>query len=57
MVVTDRSGKQTQISTWTAKAGTTVQPTATTSVPLDKIATVDIRSAADGMVLLRSSFG
>ncbi|MFF1632871.1 anti-sigma factor family protein [Leifsonia sp. NPDC058248] len=57
MVVTDRSGKQTQISTWSAKAGSTVEPTATTSVPLDQIATIDIRSAVDGMVLLRSSFG
>jgi Putative zinc-finger len=57
MVVTDRDGKQTQISTWSAAAGSTVEPTATTSVPLDEIATVDIRSATDGTVLLRSSFG
>jgi hypothetical protein len=57
MVVTDRNGKQTQISTWSAAAGSTVEPTATTSVPLDKIATVDIRSGTDGTVLLRSSFG
>ncbi|MFF1573815.1 anti-sigma factor family protein [Leifsonia sp. NPDC058292] len=57
MVVTDRGGKQTQISTWTASAGSTVHPVATTSVPVDEIASIDIRSAGDGTVLLRSSFG
>ncbi|GAA1443664.1 zf-HC2 domain-containing protein [Leifsonia poae] len=57
MVVTDRSGVATQISTWTAQAGSTVEPVATTSVPLSKIASVDIRSATDGTVLLRSTFG
>lgn len=57
MVVTDRSGKETQISTWRADAGSTVEPTATTSVPVAEIASVDIRSAASGTVLLRSSFG
>ena len=56
MVVTDRSGTQTQISTWNATAGTTVQPTATTSVRVADIASVDIRSALDGTVLLRSTF-
>ncbi|MFF2051595.1 anti-sigma factor family protein [Leifsonia sp. NPDC058194] len=57
MVVTDREGRQTQVSTWTAQEGTTVVPTATTSVALADIATIDIRSAGDGTVLLRSSFG
>lgn len=57
MVVTDRSGRQTQISTWTADEGSTVVPVATTSVPLAEIAAVDIRSARDGTVLLRSTFG
>ncbi|HEV7185941.1 MAG TPA: zf-HC2 domain-containing protein [Leifsonia sp.] len=56
MIVTDRSGKQTQISTWNATAGTTVEPTATTSVRVADIASVDIRSAVDGTVLLRSTF-
>jgi anti-sigma factor RsiW len=56
MVVTDRSGKETQISTWQADPGSTVEPTATTSVPVADIASVDIRSAASGMVLLRSTF-
>ncbi|WP_431277300.1 hypothetical protein [Leifsonia poae] len=57
MVVTDRAGKQTQISTWKAAAGTTVEPTATTSVPVADIASVDIRSATNGTVLLRTTFG
>ncbi|MGO4535501.1 anti-sigma factor family protein [Leifsonia sp. 2MCAF36] len=60
MVVTDRAGQQHTISTWTADEGTTVEPVATTSLPVKDIATVDIRSAdngADGTVLLRSTFG
>ncbi|WP_295120947.1 anti-sigma factor [uncultured Leifsonia sp.] len=57
MVVTDRAGHQTQISTWTAAEGTTVVPTATTSVPISDIAAIDIRAAVNGTVLLRSKFG
>lgn len=55
LVVTDRAGKQTPVSTWTATEGSTVVPTATTSVPVSDIAAVDIRSD-DGVVLLRSTF-
>ena len=55
MVVTDRSGKQHEISTWTAEAGTVATPVATTSIPIADIASVDIR-AAGGTVLLRSTF-
>ncbi|MGH1548551.1 zf-HC2 domain-containing protein [Leifsonia poae] len=57
MVVTDRAGQQHTISTWTADEGTTALPVATTSVAIKDIATVDIRSAYDGTVLLRSTFG
>lgn len=56
MVVTDRAGKQYQVSTWTADEGTTATPVATTSVPVSDIASVDIRSSGDGTVLLRSTF-
>lgn len=56
MVVTDRAGKQYEVSTWTAEEGTTATPVATTSVPVADIASVDIRSAGDGTVLLRSTF-
>lgn len=57
MVVTDRQGHETQISTWSAQEGTTVVPVATTSVAVADIASIDIRSAGDGTVLLRSTFG
>jgi len=57
MVVTDRSGHQTQVSTWTASEGTVVEPAATTSVPVSDIAAIDIRAAGNGTVLLRSTFG
>lgn len=56
MVVTDRSGTQTQVATWTAGPGTTVEPTATTSVAKADIASIDIRSAVDGTVLLKTTF-
>jgi hypothetical protein len=55
MVVTDRAGKSMQVSSWTASAGTTVSPTATTSVPVADIASIDIR-AANGQVLLKTTF-
>ncbi len=54
MVVTDRQGRETQVSTWTAQQGTTVVPTATTSIAVADIASIDIRSAGDGTVLLLS---
>jgi hypothetical protein len=57
MVVTDRAGKQYQISTWTAEEGTTVAPVATTSLQFKDISAIDIRAAGDGTVLLRSTFG
>jgi hypothetical protein len=55
MVVTDRKGASMQVSSWTAAAGTTVSPTATTSVPVADIASIDIR-AASGQVLLKTTF-
>lgn len=55
MVVTDRTGAATQVSSWTASSGTTVSPTATTSVPVADIASIDIR-AANGEVLLKTTF-
>jgi hypothetical protein len=55
MYVTDTAGQSTQIATWTAKPGSTVEPWGTTSLALDRIATVDVRSASSGQVLLRGS--
>ncbi|AGW41602.1 oligopeptidase B [Leifsonia xyli subsp. cynodontis DSM 46306] len=57
MVVTDRAGRETPVSTWTARQGTTATPTATTSVPLAEIASIDIRAADGPIVLLRSTIG
>ncbi len=53
MYVTDAAGHSTQIATWTAKPGTTVEPSGTTSLALDEISVVDIRSASSGRVLLQ----
>jgi hypothetical protein len=55
MYVTDTAGQSTQIATWTAKPGSTVEPWGTTSLAPDKIATVDVRSTSSGQVLLRGS--
>jgi hypothetical protein len=55
MYVTDTAGHSTQIATWTAKPGSTVEPWGTTSLALDRIATVDVRSASSDQVLLRGS--
>jgi RNA polymerase sigma-70 factor (ECF subfamily) len=55
MYVTDTAGQTTQIATWTAKPGSVAEPSGTTSLAPDKIATVDVRSAANGQVLLRGS--
>lgn len=56
LVVTDKTGAVTQLATWTAGAGQTVTPSATTSVPMPWIASIDIRSVATDQVLLSSTF-
>ncbi len=53
MYVTDAAGRSTQIATWTAQPGSTVEPSGTTSLALNEISIVDIRSAASGQVLLQ----
>jgi hypothetical protein len=53
MFVTDASGEATQVATWTAKPGSAVEPSGTTSLDLDQIASVEVRSSANGAVLLR----
>lgn len=57
MYVTDRSGAETQVSSWLARPGGTVTPTATTSLSRAEIESVDIRAVSTGEVMLRSSFG
>jgi hypothetical protein len=51
MFVTDASGNVSQVATWSATPGSTVEPSGTTSLRPSEIATVDVRSA-DGRVLL-----
>ncbi|QSE94340.1 zf-HC2 domain-containing protein [Rhodococcus pseudokoreensis] len=55
LTVTDRSGVVTTVATWTGEAGQTVRPTATTSLPLDAIASIDVRSDDDHQVLLTTA--
>lgn len=52
MYVTDSSGASTQLSTWTAKPGTTVEPTGTTRLAISDIRSIEVRSIDTGEVLL-----
>ena len=52
MYVTDNHGKSTEVASWWASPGTTAWPSGTVSLPLDKIASVDVRAVPDGTVLL-----
>jgi Putative zinc-finger len=54
MFVTDRSGGSVKVATWLATPGTTATPYATTTVRMDQIAKVDIRSVRSGAVLLKA---
>jgi hypothetical protein len=56
LVVTARNGVQSQISTWTAGPGATVEPTGTTNLNVKDIASVEIREVPSDETLLRSSF-
>ncbi|OJV81502.1 MAG: hypothetical protein BGO37_06060 [Cellulomonas sp. 73-92] len=51
LVVTDVDGTSTQVSTWSAQPGLDVHLDAATAVPLDRIASVAIRSASGTTVL------
>ena len=46
LVVTDVDGDQSQVSTWTAEPGHDVRLDAATAVPLDRIASVEVRSSS-----------
>lgn len=54
LVVTDTDGHDSQVATWTARAGSSVTLQAATAVPLDDIASIEVRSAA-GVPLLAAS--
>lgn len=51
LVVTDEAGRSSQVSTWQAVPGKTLQLDAATAIPLDQIATLEVRKA-DGEVIL-----
>lgn len=51
LVVTDDAGRSSQVSTWQGVSGTTVHLDAATAVPLDRIASLEIRTA-DGETIL-----
>lgn len=53
MFVTDAAGQSTQVATWTASPGSAVEPSGTTSLGLDQIVAIEVRSSANGTVLLR----
>jgi hypothetical protein len=55
LFVTDTSGTLTKVSSWTAGPGSVVKPTGTTSVAINNIASVEIRSVPDGVTLLKKS--
>ena len=56
LVVTDRSGKVSQVSTWNAVPGETVHLDATTALPLSEIASVEVRSGS-GVTILAAAIG
>jgi anti-sigma factor RsiW len=55
LYVTDSGGHETQLATWTARPGRTVEPSGTTSIALADIRSVDVRSVASGTILLSGS--
>lgn len=55
MYVTDARGRSIEVATWSARPGTAAEPSGTTSLAVDQIRTIDVRSASDGTVLLSTS--
>jgi Putative zinc-finger len=55
LVVVDAAGESERVSTWTSRAGHTVELSATIDTLTDDIETVEVRSTDDGDVLLTAS--
>ena len=55
MYVTDADGEEARIATWAAAPGQTVTPSASTSLSVGEIRSVDVRAVTTGKVLLRGS--
>ena len=54
MWVTDEAGASAQLASWTAAPGETAKPSATTSLALADIRSVEVRAVDSGAVLLRT---
>ncbi|MCU1414991.1 MAG: oligopeptidase [Microbacteriaceae bacterium] len=54
MWVTDSSGATTEVASWSAGPGSRVEPSASTSLSISQIESVDVR-ATDGTVLLKAT--
>lgn len=55
MYAVGRDGSRVQLATWMAHAGESASPTGSTSMPMDKIAAVQVVKAETGDVLLQRS--
>lgn len=56
LVVLDAQGEAERVSTWTSRAGQTIQVSAMVDTPTADIETVEVRSTDGGEVLLTGSF-
>lgn len=57
LVVRDRDGGASEVSSWRAAPGATARLTAGTALTLDEIAAIEIHLGADGEVLMRAELG
>jgi hypothetical protein len=55
MYVTDGGGRSSQVATWAAAPGSTVTLSGATSLKVDAIQSVDVRSVRSGRVLLKTT--
>ncbi|BBY62897.1 anti-sigma factor family protein [Mycolicibacterium helvum] len=55
MYAVGRDGSRVQLATWMAREGESASPTGSTSMPMEKIAAVQVVKAATGDVLLQRS--
>jgi RNA polymerase sigma-70 factor (ECF subfamily) len=53
--VTSTDGAQSEVASWQSAPGSTVTPTATTSLAKEQIASVEIRDVSTGQVVLRGT--
>lgn len=56
LFVVDAAGDAERVSTWTSRAGQTVEVSATLDTPPEEIETVEVRGTDSGEVLLTASF-